>query len=429
METAVNTEQQVNVKPRKKKKGLKVFLCILAAFAVFVCITVVVSVIGNQANLKKACSFASVEYGEDRLVPEVDADGFYFFTADRDVKVLQLTDIHIGGGWLSLKKDAMALNAVAAMVAAEKPDLVIVTGDVSFPVFYKAGTFNNKSAAKLFAGLMEHLGVYWTVAFGNHDTELYTYFSREKMSAFYSSDKYSYCLFQAGPDDVDGYGNQVIRIKNGEGLITQSLYLLDSHSYTDGDFLGILWKYDNIHRNQIDWYAAMVAEDTAANRKIDPEAGVVSSTLFFHIPLEEYKDAWKEYVDNGFQDTENVKYYFGTAGETGRVIYSGMGEDEVFETVQALGSTKAIFCGHDHYNNFSLDYKGIRLTYGKSIDYLAYDGIYKQGAQRGCTVITYSPDGSFDCASESYYQEKYQGYYAKEAVTMQDVEPVTVFED
>ena len=124
-----------------------------------------------------------------------------------------------------------------------------------------------------------------------------------------------------------------------------------------------------------------------------------------------------------------MKYYFGTAGETGRVIYSGMGEDEVFETVQALGSTKAIFCGHDHYNNFSLDYKGIRLTYGKSIDYLAYDGIYKQGAQRGCTVITYSPDGSFDCASESYYQEKYQGYYAKEAVTMQDVEPVTVFED
>ena len=53
----------------------------------------------------------------------------------------------------------------------------------------------------------------------------------------------------------------------------------------------------------------------------------------------------------------------------------------------------AVFCGHDHYNNFSIDYKGIRLTYGMSVDYLAYPGIYKEGTQRGCTIITFSPDG------------------------------------
>ena len=80
------------------------------------------------------------------------------------------------------------------------------------------------------------------------------------------------------------------------------------------------------------------------------------------------------------------------------------------------GSTKAVFCGHDHYNNFSIEYKGIRLTYGMSVDYLAYPGIYKEGSQRGCTVITVESDGSFDCKPESYYQDKYTAVFGKENV-------------
>ncbi len=44
---------------------------------------------------------------------------------------------------------------------------------------------------------------------------------------------------------------------------------------------------------------------------------------------------------------------------------------QTFERAVEIGSTKGIFCGHDHYNNISLEYKGIRLTYAMSIDYLA----------------------------------------------------------
>ena len=98
-----------------------------------------------------------------------------------------------------------------------------------------------------------------------------------------------------------------------------------------------------------------------------------------------------------------------------------MHEDNLFETMLELGSTKAIFCGHDHDNNFSIDYKGIRFTYGMSVDYLAYPGIYKRGSQRGCTVINFSPDGSFDCSQENYYQDKYQSVYDKEEVVMQEM--------
>ena len=53
------------------------------------------------------------------------------FTTDRDLKIMQLTDIHLGGGWLSLKKDSQAINAVATMIQAEKPDLVIM--DITMP--------------------------------------------------------------------------------------------------------------------------------------------------------------------------------------------------------------------------------------------------------------------------------------------------------
>ena len=71
-------------------------------------------------------------------------------------------------------------------------------------------------------------------------------------------------------------------------------------------------------------------------------------------------------------------------------------DSKLFETAAALGSTKAIFCGHDHYNNLSLEYRGIRLTYGYSIDYLAMPGIENDTEQRGATLITIAKDGSFE---------------------------------
>lgn len=68
----------------------------------------------------------------------------------------------------------------------------------------------------------------------------------------------------------------------------------------------------------------------------------------------------------------------------------------LFDRMLALGSTTGVFCGHDHYNNMSLEYKGIRLTYGMSIDYLAMPGIEHDTAQRGAELITIHPDASWD---------------------------------
>ena len=423
MKTKIENKNNTS-KKSKGKKALKVLGIILAVIVILIAATAVLNFISTNANIKKANSFETVSI-QNQLVPEKDDNGFWTFTTDKDFKVIQLTDVHIGGGILSSKKDSMALNAVAAMITAEKPDLVVITGDVSYPVPFQAGTFNNLSSAKIFAALMEKLGVYWTLGFGNHDTEAYSYYGRDELSEFYSDEKLEYCLFQPGPDDVDGFGNQVINVNNTNGVITQSLFVLDSHSYVDGDYLGLLWKYDNIHENQVEWYKNTINTLNEQNNKVLKELGKkeeshIKSAAFFHIHLTEQKDAWYEYAENNFEDTENVKFHYGVAGESSKVVYCGIGDDGMFEAMQELDSTKAVFCGHDHYNNFSIEYKGIRLTYGMSVDYLAYPGIYKKGSQRGCTAITFSPDGSFDCEAQSYYQDKYTGLYEKENVTMQE---------
>lgn len=405
-------------KGRGKKIVKRIFAGILAAIAAFVGITTVITVIGLKSNLGKARSFPSA--GSEELKFENYADGCWNIYSDKELKILQITDIHLGGGWMSIGKDQKSLNAVAAMISAEKPDFVIATGDISYPVPFQAGTFNNKSGAKLFAELMESLGVYWTAAFGNHDTEAYSYYDREEITDFYSSGEYPHCLLQSGPEDVDGSGNQVFNIVNSDGIITRSLFVIDSHSYIDGDIFGIEWKYDNIHDNQIEWYEKTIKELNAKNAEKSVTTPIPSS-VFLHIPLSEYKDAWMEYVNNGFKDTENAKLNYGTAGETGEIVYSGIHEDGFFEKMQELGSTDSVFCGHDHLNNFSINYKGINLTYSYSVDYLAYIGIKKLGSQRGCTVINIAPDGSINFSAQNYYQDKYVSYYPKEEVTMQEL--------
>ena len=406
------------MKKNKNSKGkAKKILAYIAAVIVILTVgTVIANVILSNKNIELAGTFETVEV-ENQLVPEKDANGFYTFTTDEEFKVMQISDVHIGGGWMSYKKDSMALNAVAAMIKAEKPDLVIATGDIAYPVPFQAGTFNNMTGAKTFAALMEKLGVYWTVAFGNHDTESYSYYNREKVSAFYADSGFKYCLYQTGPESIDGYGNYVINVRNTKGELTQALFVMDSHSYLPSDPFGMFWKYDNIHENQVAWY-----EETIENLTVQNNGKPFTSSLYIHIPLTEHKDAWFEYFNNGKNDTENVKFLGGDAGEDEEnMVYCGLGDDRMFEAMLEKGSTKAVFVGHDHKNNFMLEYKGVTMSYSMSIDYLAYPGIYKEGIQRGCTIINYTPDGNFEIVKENYYQDKYPSQYEKEQVTMTPV--------
>jgi 3',5'-cyclic AMP phosphodiesterase CpdA len=398
------------------KKVFKIFLGIILVIGIIIAgLSIANSLVVSHLN-EYIDTFAKVEI-EDQLIPEYDENGEAYFTTDEDFKIMQLTDVHLGGSILSITKDKSAMNAIAAMINAEKPDLVVVTGDISYAVPW-ALTLNNGHAHNMFIRFMENLGVYWTVTFGNHDAEPYDYYNRSDVAGFYEDEELKYCLFDSGPDDVYGECNHAITVRSTDGIITKSIIMIDSNAYMEEDVFGFGWIYDNIHQDQIDWYRNTIESHNAHNKSINPNIeDSVESLLFMHIPIMEVRDAYHEYLAAGETDTENVKHLFGEIGEEDPYVYCSEEAEQMFETILELGSTKAIFYGHDHLNNIVLDYKGVALSYGYSVDYFAYFGIDKTGSQRGCTIITSSPGGATYITHENYYQDKYIPQYEKESVS------------
>ena len=414
------------------KKVLKFLLGFVVGFVAVILIACIGLTIGNkvsEASMNEYIdTFGKVEY-ESQLTPSVDAYGNFVFTTDGDFKIMQITDAHIGGGCLSRGDDKKAINAIAAMIAAEKPDLVVSTGDMA-SAYPNSGTLNNKYAHNYFIRLMENLGVYWTVALGNHDSEIYNSQTREEVGAMYDHAKHEYGLFSAGPSDVDGVGNHVIVVKNTDGIVTQLVVMIDTHAYTEDDPMGLNWDYDYVKESQIEWYRDVVNTYTAHNKSELPyiaedelpcpksELETPKSLAFFHIPLLEVRDAYWEYVNNSCQNTADCVFVKGNPGEKDPVVFPAETKTALFDTMVELGSTQGMFYGHDHLNNFVMEYKGIIMSYGYSIDYFAYGGIDRYGYQRGCQMITVHPDGSFEITHENYYQDKYVPLYEKEDVNM-----------
>lgn len=392
-------------------KALKVLLTVFIVLALLFGGLTVANHLNKQAMFDYIDTFSKVEY-ENQLTPSEDELGVYF-TTDEDFKIMHLTDVHIGGGVLSASEDKKALNAVAAMVHAEKPDLVVITGDISFAVPWSL-TLNNEHAHSMFIRFMENLGVYYTVTFGNHDSEKYNFHSRQAVADLYSDESLKYSLFSAGPAHIYGECNHSITVRNTEGYITQSLIMIDTNAYTDEDPLGLGWVYDNIHEDQIEWYRSTVEAQTAYNNYLGSNEATVKSLIFMHIPLMEMKDAAFLYLE----ESEEVIYHGGKIGESAPYVYPSEMPEQMFETMLELGSTQAMFYGHDHLNNIVLEYKGVKFSYGYSIDYFAYAGIAKVGSQRGCTMITCKPDTTIEITHENYYQDKYQPLYDKEVVDL-----------
>lgn len=318
-----------------------------------------------------------------------DKTGVYTLTAENDeFKILQLTDIHLGGSAMSYTKDIKALKACYDLISYTEPDLVIVTGDLVFPMGIMSFSFNNRAPIMQFASFMRNVGIPWAFTYGNHDTETLAVITESEMDellkelSYRSSNNLLYPYIQP---DIYGRSNQLIEIRNSDGSLMQAVFLLDSNDYVEGT-KGIN-KYDYIHDDQVEWYKEKVLE---LKKK---EGQIVPSMIFFHIPLQEYKEANKLYEAG----SNEVKYYYGKLGEKmiDKICCSDY-PSKLFDTAVELGSTKAMFCGHDHYNNQSLEYKGIRLTYGYSIDYLAMPDIENDKEQRGATLITIDRNGEFN---------------------------------
>lgn len=307
-------------------------------------------------------------------------------------KILQLTDINIGGSFVTKKKDELALQTIYELVKETKPDLIIVTGDIVYPVAIQSFNFNNSIPFFQFLTFMDNMNIPWSFVYGNHDTEVFATNSHTELATnlnyySYTNSTDNVLLYSTKKRNIYGRSNQLIEIDNYDNSINQLLFLLDSNSYISG----ITDDYDYIRDDQVKWYENEL-------KRLSKETILPNSMLFFHIPLVETKEAIDMMSTN-----ENVKFINGTYDEE---VNCSKVKSKIFTKALELGSTKAMFYGHDHLNNISLMYQGIRLTYGMSIDYLATPGISDKTAQRGATLITLKEKGEYEVEQIVYKELK-----------------------
>ena len=252
------------------------------------------------------------------------------FGEDKKFKIVQFTDVQ----W---KADSIASEEagerMSEVLDAEKPDLVIFTGDVIF----------GKPADKSMRCALEPTikrGIPFAVTFGNHDDELGM--SRKELYDFIKDMPGNLTSTVEG---LSGVTNFILPVKASDGSKDAALlYVFDSHSYST---LKHLKGYGWIKHDQVQWYLNESKKFTESN------GGTPLTALsFFHIPLPEYHEA----VNN------EGSFLIGTRKEEAcnQEINTGM-----FAAMQEAGDVLGVFVGHDHVNDYAVSWKGIMLCYGR----------------------------------------------------------------
>lgn len=389
-------------------------------YVIFWPIGISIFIINRLCGLKHshhASKYKKYKISSDTQIhPTLNEDNDYVFKTNRELKILQLTDLHIGGGFLSYRKDRLAIKAIARMVIEEKPDLIVVTGDIAYPVFFQAGSFGNIHQQKIMAKIFNSLEVYWTFVYGNHDTEVYSPYSKDNVTFWYklqikNKEEYKYCIFtDKDYDSASGYGNQFIKVENEKNQAIQNIVLFDSHAYAKGNFLGLKQEYDHVKYDQVEWAINKINKVAEENNKM------IKTIVFLHIPLVEYRDAYKEYRLYGESDLVKLKSGAINKNEEKRNkfddktwgINASSTRSSVFDGLTQINTLQAVFCGHDHKNDLNIYYKGVLLGYSKPIDYLAYPKLIKNKKYRGCNIVFINQDSSFTSQVHDFYEDKYQ---------------------
>ncbi|WP_276354521.1 metallophosphoesterase family protein [Cohnella caldifontis] len=272
------------------------------------------------------------------------------FRPDGTFKIVQFTDLHFGEihpG--SQEAEERTTELMERIIAAEKPDLVALTGDLHWSIDVP----DPKAALRRAIAPVVRSGVAWAAVFGNHDAEEGV--TKEELLAIQQEDER--CLTAAGPDDIHGIGNYALTVKKQDGTDGAALYFFDSGDYAPTPIGGYAW----IHPDQVRWYV----EQSRGHALRDE--GPLPAIAFFHIPFPEYKEAW-----NGEQVT-------GVNGES--VCCPGINSG-LFGAMVQMGDVMGTFVGHDHDNDYCGTLHGIRLCYGRVTGYNTYGKL-----PRGARVI------------------------------------------
>lgn len=272
------------------------------------------------------------------------------FNDKGDFKIIQFTDVHYKQG---KPESAVAIELIKEVLDAEKPDLVVFTGDIIWakPV--------EKGLDEVFAPVIER-AIPWAYVFGNHDDEFEM--SRQQLMDYVIQKPY--CLATSGDKSLTGVGNYILEVKDKTNAkIEALLYLMDSGAYTPIKKLG---HYNWFALDQVQWYKDQSAAYTNDNNGVPYPA-----LAFFHIPLAEYP------LMTTAKDAKII-------GEKREAECNGKLNSGMFTSMREAGDVMATFVGHDHDNDYIGEYYGIYLAYGR---YSGGKTVYNNLGKNGCRVI------------------------------------------
>ena len=286
-------------------------------------------------------------------------DYVYVMKYHDNFNILQLTDIH----WniaTSTTASEIYMNKLFAEVnrkikaeqgANAKIDLVELTGDQ----FMLSNTYHVRSFVKYFEAKAEEYGFKYAVIWGNHDRHgLYNpnWLSDQFLMA-------SHCIYKEPNDNLYGRSNFVINLTT-DGLTFENntvwqIANLDSGASFSDTALDIKRTYDYIRKDQTDWWIK-------EHNKAGGSASKVPTIAYYHIPTQDFEVAYSEVMEDRKLPTPTIKSKFfkleGIA-DNGKEEYASD-----FVTKGSQNNLKAVFIGHDHNNDWTVEYKGVVIGYG-----------------------------------------------------------------
>lgn len=304
------------------------------------------------------CGWLLASCGSPTSTPtQVQEKVKFSFNEKGKFKIAQFTDIHWVYGTQTVEPTIASIKAV---LAAEKPDIAILTGDVVFKL-------PNREPWTQVVAIFEEAKTPFAVAFGNHDGESATQITRDEImdilmrSPFFVGEK--------GPDDIHGIGNYVIPVYGRNNKTEALLYCFESNSHAANPKVG---GYGAIHFDQIAWYRQQSDKYTAANG-----GKPLPALAFFHIPFPEYWQAIDQpnFVGTHKEDPAPPDYNTG-----------------MFWSILDQRDIMGVFVGHDHNNDFISMLEHVALAYGRVSGWEAYGDL-----ERGARIIElYENEFMFD---------------------------------
>lgn len=308
-------------------------------------------------------------------------------TPGEDFVVLNLTDIQLNDDEVYGDYGTSAQELIAKLIEANDPDLITLSGDNAWGTVAYLELIN----------WLDSYGIPWAPVMGNHD-------GQGCISEFwvaYHLANAEHCLFEFGPKDM-GYGNYIINVTE-DGDIVHTFFMMDTHdnaefTLEDGT---VVEGYDHLWENQLLWY------EWAVNGIEDLAGHPVESTAIMHIPVYEYIEAWEMVSITNPDGTSklNPEYADIASGERGEVCCPAPVNNGFFSLCKELGSTKTIVVGHDHVNDFVVDYQGITLAYAVKTGF----GCYYDPDIIGGTTIAINDKGEAEL-TQHYYDIEFCGW-------------------